>query len=369
MVEPKGTGLTLLYVSSVLMALSWLTVLARLSVRRWLKPEAMGMDDYFMVIGLLLYSVTSCLVIVCCFYGAGQRSEDLNAADIMKGTKLFFIAEFFYAACTAPIKGSICVCLLRIADSRRRFVWSLWTIIAATTIAPVIFIFVVANICHPITDLWGETVEGSCNMSLNSSVSYFFSAVSIFTDWAMAILPAVLLWNVQLKRRVKGSVTLILGLAAFASCATIVRLRFLTLYNDQSEFMFSTGQIGLWSVIEEGIGITAGSMPALRPVLSLPFFNHFSRHGSRSGGSGAGTLQSTANGLQGRRAHNGDTVGMSTLRSQRNQRGKDEVSGDGESQKYILKETQVSVTAEAYSGGDAWRRQQTLGWTNSENGE
>lgn len=106
------------------------------------------------------------------------------------------------------------MCLLRIADSRRRFVWSLWTIIAATTIAPVIFIFVVANICHPITDLWGETVEGSCNMSLNSSVSYFFSAVSIFTDWAMAILPAVLLWNVQLKRRVKGSVTLILGLAA-----------------------------------------------------------------------------------------------------------------------------------------------------------
>lgn len=53
MVEPKGTGVTLLYVSSVLMAVSWLTVLARLSVRRWLKPEAMGMDDYFMVIGLV----------------------------------------------------------------------------------------------------------------------------------------------------------------------------------------------------------------------------------------------------------------------------------------------------------------------------
>ncbi|ROW04855.1 hypothetical protein VMCG_04725 [Cytospora schulzeri] len=332
MVEPKGTGVTLLYVASILMALSWLTVLARLSVRRWLKPEAMGLDDYFMVIGLL-----------------------------------FFIAEFFYAACTAPIKGSICVCLLRIADARRRFVWSLWAIIAATTIAPVIFIFVVANICHPITDLWGETTEGSCNMSLNSSVSYFFSAVSIFTDWAMAILPGVLLWNVQLKRRVKGSVTLILGLAAFASCATIVRLRFLTMYNDQTEFMLSTGQIGLWSVIEEGIGITAGSMPALRPVLSLPFFNRFSRSGS--GGSGAGTLRSSANGLQGRRTHNGDTVGMNTLRSQRNPRSKNDVSGDGESQKYILKETQVSVTAEAYSGGDEWKRQQTLGWTNSENSD
>lgn len=112
-----------------------------------------------------------------------------------------------------PIKGSICVCLLRIADTRRRFVWSLWTIIAATTIAPVIFILTIANICHPITALWGETT-GVCNSSLNSNVSYFFSAVSIFTDWAIAILPGVLLWNVQMKRRVKGSVAVILGLAA-----------------------------------------------------------------------------------------------------------------------------------------------------------
>ncbi len=36
--------------------------------------------------------------------------------------------------------------------------------------------------------------------------------------------------------------------------------------------MYSTGKIGLWSVIEEGIGIIAGSLPALRPLLSLSFF-------------------------------------------------------------------------------------------------
>lgn len=127
--------------------------------------------------------------------------------------KLFYIAEYFYASCTLPIKGSICVCLLRIADTRRRFVWSLWIIIGATVIAPIIFIIAIANICHPITALWGET-EGVCTSSLNSDASYFFSAVSIFTDWAIALLPAVLLWNVQMKWRVKGSVAVILSLAA-----------------------------------------------------------------------------------------------------------------------------------------------------------
>lgn len=53
MVEPKGDGVTLLYVTSVMLALSWATLLSRLSVRRWLKPEAMGLDDYLMCAGLV----------------------------------------------------------------------------------------------------------------------------------------------------------------------------------------------------------------------------------------------------------------------------------------------------------------------------
>lgn len=84
----------------------------------------------------------------------------------------------------------------------------------ATTISAVIFIIGVANICHPITTLWGETTTGSCNLVLNSDVSFFFSAVEIATDWSLAIVPAILLWNVQMKPKVKFSVAVILGLAA-----------------------------------------------------------------------------------------------------------------------------------------------------------
>lgn len=128
--------------------------------------------------------------------------------------QLFWIAEFFYAGCTVPIKASICVCLLRIADTRRRFVYTLWAVIGATISASIIFIVAIANLCHPITTLWGETTYGSCNNELNSSVSFYFSAVSIVTDWTLAILPGILLWNVQMKRRAKASVAMILSLAA-----------------------------------------------------------------------------------------------------------------------------------------------------------
>ena len=84
----------------------------------------------------------------------------------------------------------------------------------ATGISAVVFIAGIANICHPITTLWGETTTGSCNLKLNSDVSFFFSAIKIVTDFSLAILPAVLLWNIQMKPKVKISVAVILGLGA-----------------------------------------------------------------------------------------------------------------------------------------------------------
>jgi hypothetical protein len=52
-----------------------------------------------------------------------------------------------------------------------------------------------------------------------------------------------------------------------ASCATVVRLRFLYLYDDPKEFLYASAIIGLWSIIELGIGIFAGSLAHLRPLL------------------------------------------------------------------------------------------------------
>lgn len=85
---------------------------------------------------------------------------------------------------------------------------------ALSFLSAVAFIVAIANIYRPITTLWGETTTGSCNIQLNGDVSYFFSAMEILTDGALALLPAVLLWNVQMRRRVKASVAVILGMGA-----------------------------------------------------------------------------------------------------------------------------------------------------------
>ncbi|RDL30706.1 uncharacterized protein BP5553_10051 [Venustampulla echinocandica] len=313
MVQPAGDGVPLFYASAVLLALSWLTFITRVGVRIW--RNALGLDDYSMFIGLLLFTVTSSLCIVCCFYGSGQFAAALKTSDIMYGTKLFFIAEFFYASGAVVIKCSIAITLLRIAESRRNFLWTIWGIMIVTAISAAIFIIGIANICHPITTLWGETTTGSCNLKLNSDVSFFFSAIEIATDWSLAILPAVLLWNVQMNSRVKFSVAVILGLAAF----------------NPAEFMFSTGKIGFWSVIEEGIGIIAGSLPALRPLLSLPFLGRITT--TKSSGPASGSRGSRLK--QSRSGH--QVLGSNVKMDNFQQLG--DRDRDGDSQKHILKET------------------------------
>ena len=116
--------------------------------------------------------------------------------------------------------------------------------------------------------------------------------------------------------------------------------------------MFSTGKIGFWSVIEEGIGIFAGSLPALRPLLSLPFFNH-SATGKTSGPASASTFKQSRSGHQ---------VLHSDIRMDTFQRLGDQ-DGDGDSQKHILKETQVTImTNERSAAPGEWERSQVPGW-------
>lgn len=139
---------------------------------------------------------------------------------------------------------------------------------------------------------------------------------------------------------------MILGIAAFASCATIVRLRYLSLYSDPTELMFSTGKIGLWSLIEEGMGIFAGSLPALRPLLSRSFFN-----GTSSGNSNSASAGNKYNQPWTGKYHGSKEVQLDTFHQLAGEK-----DSDRDSQKHILKETRVTMTNEPSGLSSEWER-------------
>lgn len=86
MTKVAGDGVALLYGCIIMLTLAWVFAMLRLGVRKW--KNNFGLDDWLMFAGLALYSVTVGLVIRCCFYGAGQKSKNLEPYDMMMGTKV-----------------------------------------------------------------------------------------------------------------------------------------------------------------------------------------------------------------------------------------------------------------------------------------
>lgn len=123
--------------------------------------------------------------------------------------------------------------------------------------------------------------------------------------------------------------------------------------------MFSTGKIGLWSIIEAGIGIIAGSLPALRPLLSHPLL---SRSADTSKGS-AGLTSSKPTHPSSRQHEFRSNVEMDTFHQLGGQDGDIDRERDGDSQKHILKETHVTVVRNQRTDDwTDWQKRQVLGW-------
>lgn len=109
------------------------------------------------------------------------------------------------------MKASICVLILRITPGRT-YRWILYGVIVLSTLGS--FIRVVAYLarCRPLEAAW-YPAKGKCAPpSILTNVSYFFGAICIITDFVCALIPALIIWNIQLSKRAKMYVGIMLAL-------------------------------------------------------------------------------------------------------------------------------------------------------------
>ncbi|KAM5343669.1 hypothetical protein ACJ41O_012206 [Fusarium nematophilum] len=323
-VPVEGDGLATFVLTIIMLVVCWPTVIVRFIIR--MNKAALGLDDWLMGVGLLMTTAWSGVLISYCFSGGGYDPNDPRISPdlLSQALRLYFVCQSVYCPTTIPIKISICVALLRICGTVSIYKWALYAIIGISTVAGLGSMTGIVASCSPPSAFWDPST-GTCNPLVNTFAAYFISACSILTDFALAILPAFILWKVQLRRSIKVSVAIILGLAAVASTATIVRLRYLLALLHNQNFLSESGKIAAWTVVELGIGIFAGSVPALRPLLRyIPFLSY---HETQESGQA--------------RNKSGSHVKMDSFKpgtfseSVRNPKGAN-VLEDGDSQEYIL---------------------------------
>lgn len=121
-----------------------------------------------------------------------------------------------YISSTCVLKISIGVFLIRICVRTSQQI-TIWIVMAIQTVFSIIYFFVIVFQCTPVIYFW-TMYSGGSGTCLASTIiadfTYAHSAISVFTDWTLGVLPVFLVWNLKMNARTKISVAIILALGA-----------------------------------------------------------------------------------------------------------------------------------------------------------
>jgi hypothetical protein len=226
--------------------------------------------------------------------------------------------QIFYVLSTCLLKISVSLFLLRVATQRVHIliIHAISMISAALGFS---FFFVLVFQCYPISDWWSldPTHKHCINPSVIIGLTYAVSGLNVIADWTLGILPIFVVRGLDMSKRQKRLVAGILSFAAVGSAATIVRLPYIgslkeSFDGSNGEFLRecpslfdlclshpfqaskltiercyitdNTVGVAIWTTVEVGIGISAGCLATLRPLMRLALARFGLSSSSNTGG-------------------------------------------------------------------------------------
>lgn len=148
--------------------------------------------------------------------GLGTRNADLSPVMLVESMKYLMIWMMLYVAVLCTIKTSICITTLRIATTMPKLRTAVY-ILMGLTVATFFTTFVgILLLCRPVEANWDSSIvlegRGECSpVSSMLALSYTSTVSTIVTDLACAVLPAIILWQTQMKLPTKIMVSFVLS--------------------------------------------------------------------------------------------------------------------------------------------------------------
>lgn len=263
----ENRGPQLLGINILFLTLTSIASILRCYVRARM-VKAFGGDDWLMMAAMVTFVFYIACSISGVTYGTGQHHVNLEPKNIQKAKHNWWFCYLGYSATMIFSKSSIGWFLLRIT-TQRRDKWIVYISVFMSILTGIIFFFVTLFQCQPIDYFWNreEGQQGTCvPADVIIGLAFLYSSINVIVDFAFALLPFFLVWKLQLDKRTKITLIPILGMGCIASSALVVRLGYLMNFRDP-DFLWATVDIAIWSTVEQGLAITAGSLATLRPLL------------------------------------------------------------------------------------------------------
>jgi hypothetical protein len=199
-----------------------------------------------------------------------------------------------------------------------------------------------------------------------TGIGLFNTSINITTDVIFTALPIPIIWGLNLNKKTRLSLILVLSLGFFACAASMVKLSY------QVNILFITNAYrwyyySLWNTIEIYSGIIAASLPSLRPLLkavldSTRGFSGFRSSGRARYGQYGGNSGKVLSGSRHKFYRQEDSIGLDSIPKREsmarkstvqvkstteNTESEDSIVEDQLPMQGIMKTTDFSVTAHA----------------------
>lgn len=106
---------------------------------------------------------------------------------------------------------------------KKTHLWSLYSVMAMTVLAGLVFMFLMLLQCKPLSYFWTRSAhhpvrniegEGYCiNMEIIVAMTYVYSVFAAICDFTVGILPIFVVHQLQMKSQTKVAVVCILSMA------------------------------------------------------------------------------------------------------------------------------------------------------------
>lgn len=244
--------------------MAFIATLLRVYVRIHL-VKSFGWDDAWMMAALLTHIMFATCAIAGAHYGTGRYFDDISGDGIFMAMRYWWLCYIAYCLTMIEAKISIGLFLLRVTVSRlQRTI--IYVAMGLTVLTGIVFFFVTLFQCAPVSFFWNKDQPGTCvNIDVIIGLTFLYSAVSAICDFTFGLLPVWLVWGLNMRKSEKMALIPILSMGCIASTAVIVRMAFVMDFRSP-EFLHDTVDIAIWSDIEQGLAITAGSLATLRPL-------------------------------------------------------------------------------------------------------
>lgn len=163
----------------------------------------------------IMYTVYGAVALHGVIQGAtGKHLTELTVEQAAISLRAWYICEVIYSPITLAIRTSICLLLLRLALNKVHR-WVIYVNMAIVLLVSIAYFFVMTFQCSPPSYFWRQLYgeKGKCiNYNIVPDATIAHSIISAVSDWCIGLLPIALLWNVNLNRRTKTLVAVLLSM-------------------------------------------------------------------------------------------------------------------------------------------------------------